>query len=128
MRTLLQLMKDVVFIDKGFITEARLDGRNVGEVNNPSHNYHTTLEQFKQDLYRSLAWRTSTIVLKTRCGCTKFEEHETSHDFIFPLLSRHVAWVAQDKFDSSQTFKTREFKYRGERDKATGCRLFEEMG
>ncbi|CAB4170229.1 hypothetical protein UFOVP901_59 [uncultured Caudovirales phage] len=124
MRTFVQLMKDIVFVDKGFITEARLDGRNVGEFNNC---YLSTLEQFKQGVYRSLAHNTSTIVLKTKCGCTRFEENETPHNFRVPLLSRHVSWVAQDKFDPSQTFKTREFKYRGELDKATGCRVFEEM-
>lgn len=124
MRTLLQLMQDIEFVDSGNTVTAKLDGAVVGKFAYPSRK---DLDVFKQELLKALAWRTSTIVLKTRCGCTRIiEKHEANYSYLVPLLGKS-SYLIPNNFSEASTYTKREFKYRNRHDSDTGCRLFEEV-
>lgn len=85
---------------------------------------------FKENIFKNLAARCKTVVLRTVCGCKRIEEpiDRRQTEFRVPLPPRRsFELFSFDQKPEKDLMNLREFKFNGRYDKDTGLRLFEEV-
>lgn len=124
-----EFLNIVQFRSKGFETEAYVLDRNGEErlLGFCQNQHPKAVEQWKAALFIELAQFSTTVELKTRCGCTRMmEEDQRTREIIIPLIPLMPTFrMAEIEFESAR-YSRRIFKY-DHHLSSDGFRLFQEI-
>jgi len=127
--TFKELMAAIVFkVTKFGGMTAEIDGIIFSEIY-PRDVNEQEVRAWKTKTQRDIAYRASTIILETRCGCRQIVEWGYNDIFRVPLMSNKSSFEILDhqNFSESETFKSRDFRLSNYKDIETGMRLFLEV-
>jgi hypothetical protein len=104
---------------------AKIDGEPIGRCGDHSEN---GIAAWKAEVFKRLAHFSTTIELRTLCGCVQTIDTDQERHYRVPLMIRPSMLACKkddDTFPESATFRTRDFEFRG-RLSSDGLRCFEE--